>query len=329
MCNSFVSTFLGKLDGFFTEHEIDLIGRKLEDHVVDYDIKPIQTQLANYNSLEKYMKMYIVTRKIEGLSSNSLKLYTYYLTDLSNNIKKDVSVITANDVRKYLYNVQKIRGISNRTLESRRVIVTGFLRWLYEEGYTNFNATRGIKPIRFQVNVKDTLTSVELEKVRRACISKRDSAIIETLYSTGCRVSELIGMKRDDIDLLNREVMVLGKGGKRRKTYLNAKAEVAITEYWNTRVDDNPYAFISLKKPYHKLSKERVEQIVRNIGDKAKIKKKVHPHLFRHTVASDALSRGMNVAEIQRFLGHKNIDTTMIYAKVCDEDIKSNHKKFI
>ena len=86
---------------------------------------------------------------------------------------------------------------------------------------------------------------------------------------------------------------------------------------------------MSVIKPYKKITKECVEKIVREIGKKANINKRIHPHLFRHTVASDALSKGMNVAEIQRFLGHKSIDTTMIYAKVRDDDIKANHRKLI
>lgn len=329
MQDSFISEFISKIEPYFSQDDLLLIGKQLKNHTMNYDVCTKETHLTCDDQLTKYMQMYMVTRKIEGISPNSLKLYHYYLADFVRQTRKRVYDLTPNDIRLFLYGTQKSRGISSRTLESRRVIVTAFMRWLYDEGYTKENAAKGIKPIRFQVNPTNALTSVEMEKIRNACKDKRETAIIETLYSTGCRVTELITLKYDDINLNDREVMVFGKGGKTRTSYLNAKAEVSLYEYWNTRTDNNTYAFVSLNKPHKELTKECVEKIVRNIGKRAGIKRRVYPHLIRHTVATDLLSRGMNIAEIQRFLGHKNIDTTMIYARVCDGDIKNNHKKYI
>ncbi len=329
MCESFVSEFLVKLDKHFNPSDIRMIRKMLLMHLNDYEITVRQTNLACSDHLKKYMQMYLVTRKIEGLADGSLKLYSNYLSDFVQKTHKNPIDITPNDVRLYLYSVQKERGIQNRTLESRRVVVTGFLRWLYDEGHTKVNAARGIKPIRCQERVKEAISAIDMEKIRCACKSNRDRAIVETLYSSGCRVTELTKLKRDDISMENREIKIHGKGGRERVSYLNAKAEHALREYWNSRTDDNPYAFVSVIRPYHNVTKECIENVVRNVGKRAGLNRRIHPHLIRHTVATDALSRGMSIAEIQRFLGHKSIDTTLIYAKVCDDDIKNNHKKFI
>lgn len=327
--SDFVSEFLVKLDGHFSASDIRFVQKVLLLHMDDYEVTAKQTQLVSPDHLARYMQMYLVTRKIEGLSEGSLKLYASYLNDFVGRINKRMTDITPNDVRLYLYSIQKERGIANRTLESRRVIVTGFLRWLYDEGHTKVNAARGIKPIKCQEKVKEAISAIDMEKIRCACKSYRDRAIVETLYSSGCRVTELTKLKRDDISIENREIKIHGKGGRDRISYLNAKAEHALIKYWDSRTDDSPYAFVSVKQPYHCVTKECIEIAVRNVGKRAGLKRSIHPHLFRHTVATDALSKGMSVAEIQKFLGHKSIDTTLIYAKVCDDDIKNNHKKFI
>ena len=153
--------------------------------------------------------------------------------------------------------------------------------------------------------------------------------MVELFYSTGCRVSELTRLKRKDVDFQQGEVHLFGKGSKHRTSYLNAKAEVYLKKYLFSRRDNNEALFVSERKPHNSLKKTAVESIIRKLGERSNIGRRVYPHLIRHTTATDALERGMNVVELQRILGHEKLDTTMIYAKICQDSIKYNHKRYV
>ena len=164
-----------------------------------------------------------------------------------------------------------------------------------------------------------------------ACETIREHAIIEFLYSTGARVSELTVIKKSDINWYDKSVRLFGKGKKHRISFLNAKAEVALKKYLELRDDDCEYLFATIKRPYRNLSKDGVEKIVRNIARRASdsVGKHITPHILRHTTATTALQSGMPIADISKLLGHESIDTTMIYVKSSLEDVRAGHKKYI
>lgn len=201
---------------------------------------------------------------------------------------------------------------------------------LYRKGiYISHNPCKQIHPIKYEAKLREPLTGVEMELIRDACQTRREKAIIETFYSTGCRVSELAILKKTDVDFRKGEVHLFGKGSKHRISYINAKAEVALKKYLFPRSDDCPALFVTDRSPVRALKKEGIESIVRKIGERSGIERRVYPHLIRHTTATDALERGMNVAEVQKILGHEKLDTTMIYAKVCQDNVKYDHKRYI
>ena len=170
-------------------------------------------------------------------------------------------------------------------------------------------------------------TEIEIEKMRIAARNEeRLSAIIETLLSTGCRVAELVGIDRDDVQ--GDELVVYGKGRKERKAYLNAKAKCAIDRYLETRTDDNKALFVTLDRPNERLRISGVEIVLRKLGRQLGIDN-VHPHRFRRTAATFALRRGMPLDQVSKMLGHENIDTTQIYAITDQEQVKTNHKKYL
>ena len=163
------------------------------------------------------------------------------------------------------------------------------------------------------------------------CQSIKEKAIIEFLYSTGCRVSELSNVKKDDINWNEKSVHLFGKGKKHRTSFINAKAEVVLLQYLNDRDDDCEYLFVSSRKPYRRMHKEGIEKIVRNISARASTLtgKHITPHVLRHTTATIALRSGMPITDISKLLGHEKIETTMIYAKSSIEDVQAGHKKYI
>lgn len=295
--------------------------------LAEYDVTPKEKHLAVYkDEMPEELKIYLVTRKIEGLSANTLKIYSLYLTDMFQTIGKDIKNIAANDIRIYLYKLQESRQIGNRALEQRRGAIETFFRWCVDNEYIEKNPCHTIKPIKYGHKERTALTEKEFEAVRDACLTLREKALIEFLASTACRVSELVGTDTKDISFEKGKLTVTGKGNKERKVYLKPRAQYALLNYLNSRNDDCEALFVSERNPHQRLKKEAVEKIVRKIGERVGIE--LFPHLIRHTAATIALDHGMPITEIQRMLGHNSISTTMLYAKANDASVKTNHQKY-
>ncbi|MDY3058337.1 MAG: site-specific tyrosine recombinase/integron integrase [Mediterraneibacter faecis] len=330
MREQFVNEFIATLSNQIPDDAIKTVFQKLTMFVANYNIEPMYTEIVPYTSyLPKCYEVYFVTRKIEGMSMKSLELYNMVLKDFFLQVNKPIEEINANDIRIYLYKVQEERQISNSTLDGRRTIIHSFLEWAANDGYVGSNPCRNIKPIKFEKPKRKPLTGIELEEIRNACENLKDKAIIEMFYSTGCRVTELERLNKSDVNFQTKEVYLFGKGDKHRTSYMNAKAEIAIKNYMDSRTDTNEALFVSDRKPHGRMKKEAIERRVRLIGEKSGIGRRLFPHLIRHTTATDGLERGMPIEEVQKILGHVNISTTMIYAEVSQQNVKNSHRKCI
>ena len=304
----------------------------LDQLAARYEIHKKEVSLAPYNEeLPEIVKIYIVCKKIEGLSQRTLDTYMRMLRLFFRDIRKPLANITTNDIRVYLFNYQRERGCSNRSLDKYRQYLCGFFTWALDEGYVQANPMRTIPAIKYEKKPRKNLTQLELEYLRESCQTERERAIIDFLFSTGCRVSELAAVKLSDIDWDARSVQLFGKGAKYRTSFINAKAEVSLKAYLKTRDDDCEYLFITERKPYRSLTKDALEKIVRIIAERTdgNIQTHVTPHVLRHTTATLALQNGMPIADISKLLGHEKIDTTMIYAHTCMESVQSGHKKYV
>ena len=306
--------------------------RVLDQVATGYEVKRKETGLVVYNGdLPEVVKIYLVCKKMAGLSDGTLENYKIILSVFFREIRKPPQFITANEIRMFLYLYKEQKGISHRTMDKYREYITRFFTWAHAEGYLSNNPAANIAAIKYEEKPREALTQVELEYLRMACETIREHAIIEFLYSTGARVSELTAIKKADINWYDKSVHLFGKGKKHRISFLNAKAEVALKKYLESRNDDCEYLFATIKRPYRNLSKDGVEKIVRNIARRASdnVGKHITPHILRHTTATTALQSGMPIADISKLLGHESIDTTMIYAKSSLEDVRSGHKKHI
>lgn len=330
MREKFANEFITKLNGKISHEELKIVLSELQLFINNYEISTRQTDLVPYNNhIPDCFKIYMVSKKIEGLSDGTLQLYNLCLNDFFVYTDKPINNLSTNDIRIYLYSLQSRRGLSNHSLDERRLILNSFFEWCQNEGYINRNPCRLIRPIKFEQKPRTPLNGLELALIRYACRTYREKAMIELLYSTGCRVSELVTLNKSDINFQKGEVRLFGKGKKHRISYINSNAEIAIKQYIKFRKDDNDALFVSDRKPHNRLSKSGVERVVSVIGDRSGIGRKLYPHLIRHTTATDALNRGMSISEVQKILGHEKLDTTMIYAKVSQDNIKFNHKKYI
>ena len=187
---------------------------------------------------------------------------------------------------------------------------------------------RRIHKIRTKQPVKNIINDECIERLRDGCSESRDLAMIDFLYATGIRVGELVNLNIRDINFQSRECVVFGKGNKERVVYFDAKSKIHLQHYLASRNDDNPALFVSLNAPYSRLKISGVEIRLRRLGRKLNLDR-IHPHKFRRTMATRAIDKGMPIEQVQKLLGHSQIDTTMQYAIVNQANVKSAHRRYI
>lgn len=330
---NFANEFVSKLDGKISDEALRTVLQELQVFASNYDINQRETHVVPYqNNIPDCYRVYMVAKKIEGMSPESMKTYNFYLTDFFEHINRPFEQVTTNDIRIYLYETQKRTGISNRTLDGKRLVINTFMDWCWKEEYIPNNPCASIKPIKFEEKPREPLSNMELEIVRDACENYRDKAMIELFYSTGCSLSEMVNLKISDIDFTSKEVHLFGKGSKHRTSYLNAKVEYMLKKYFELERPKDSISdsvFVIFRKPYNEMHKGSIYARVKAIQKRSGIERSLFPHLLRHTMATDALNRGMNVAEVKEILGHEKLDTTMIYAKISHDSVKFNHKRYI
>lgn len=272
--------------------------------------------------------MYLEACEQSGKSSGTIELYKFHISHFLSYVNKDVVHINDDDLYSYLYNYRHQRTVSNSYLNQLRLVLNGFFKWLIKKRVLGTNPVDSIDPIKCQKKVKKPFSAKEVEMLRSACESERDLAIIECLYSTAVRASELLQLNRSDISLSKDDIIVLGKGNKERITYLNARSHIHLQNYLTLRTDDNPALFVSSKSPHDRLTRRGLEDILNRIAMSANVEK-VHPHRFRRTSATDLLNAGMPIEQVQELLGHKSIETTRIYCTISQEAVKHNHKRYM
>ncbi|ADU26058.1 site-specific tyrosine recombinase/integron integrase [Ethanoligenens harbinense] len=286
------------------------------------------TEKEDITGNPKLLEIFISAKRVEGCSEKSLKYYDATIRHMIVDIAKPVREIDTGDLRIYLANYQKLRNSSKVTIDNMRRIFSSFFGWLEDEDYILKSPVRRIHKIKTEKTIKDTFSDEGLEKLRDACDELRDLAMVDLLASTGMRVGELVQLNREDMNFHERECLVLGKGGKERMVYFDARTKIHLRNYLDSRSDDNPALFVSLTSPHERLLIGGVETRIREIGKNAALQK-VHPHKFRRTLATRAIDKGMPIEQVQRLLGHVKIDTTMHYAMVNQENVKNSHRKFI
>lgn len=285
---------------------------------------PEKSEVSN----EDYLKMFLDAKRIEGCSERTIDYYSKTITHLISTVATPVRKITTEEMREYLAEYQKINNCSNVTVDNIRRNISSFFSWLEEEDYILKSPMKRIQKIKTKTVVKSVISDETIEKLRDHCTEIRDLAMIDLLYSTGMRVGELVRLNRDDINLENRECIVYGKGDKERRVYFDAKAKVHLKEYLESRNDNNPALFVTLNSPHKRLKISGVEIRIRELG-RSVSQERIHPHKFRRTMATRAIDKGMPIEQVQKILGHSQIDTTMQYAMVNQSNVKNSHQKIM
>lgn len=327
------------------------IANRLYVLLKDVEISRAETALAVRNDLlnENLLKRFLAAKAVKGCTENTIIAYKNTLSYILKRFNKSVVDFTTDDIRVYIaYRLTQCK-ISKSFMNTEIRYLRSFFAWLALEEIVPNNPMLKIDSVKAPKVKKKAFTDIECEKIRSACRTSMEQAIVEILFSTGCRVSEVCAIKLEEID--GEKVIVHGKGNKDRQVYLNAKAQIAIQQYLKDRHDKNPYLFPAGiyaphqagKKPSrnrywyknaHEVSekgmrdKGAIEATVRRVGKRAGVEN-THPHRFRRTCATMALRRGMPIEMVSKMLGHENIATTQIYLDLSEHDLEESHKKFV
>ena len=313
---------LNEMEEFLNIAQLKKLQNSLVKNFVENEIKNID--LEN----EEYLSLFLEAKEIEGCSKRTIIYYKSTIEHLLQNIKTPLRKITTEMLRSYLVDYQGINDCSKVTVDNVRRNISSFFSWLEEEDYILKSPMRRIHKIKTKKCVKKIINDEDIERLRDGCNNARDLAMIDLLYSTGMRVGELVRINIDDINFEERECVVFGKGDKERKVYFDAKTKIHLKKYLTERNDNNPALFVSLIAPYNRLKISGVEIRMRELGKKLNIDR-IHPHKFRRTMATRAIDRGMPIEQVQKILGHSQIDTTMQYAIVNQNNVKTSHQKYI
>lgn len=271
---------------------------------------------------------FLMAKSLEGRSSETLKHYGYELTRLLSYTNKSVSDISSSDILAYLQLYKSTRRVTNQTLKNVRAIYSSFFAWLRDRDRIGTNPMILVDKIKTEKVIQKPFTDEERERIFQACDNLRDRAIVEFLYSTAVRVSELSRINRADVCLWDKTLFVYGKGAKERRVYLNEVSSMYLRDYLNSRTDDSEALFVSLRKPFSRLTKGGIESLIRTLGKRAGVQK-AHPHRFRRTSITNVINRGMKIEEAMIFAGHSKPETTMRYCTVDEEAVQYHHKIYL
>lgn len=327
----------------------------LDIALADFEITSRCTELMvmDESANEAILRRFLAAKLASGRTERTLEYYKNTIRAFLAKVDKNYDQITSDDIRLYIALRIKQDGVSKVTANNERRNVSAFYQWLQKEEILLRNPMAKVEGIKLQKVKKKAFEEIEMERIRDACRTNRERAIIEVLSSTWCRVSEIAQIKLSEIN--GDEILVHGKGEKDRIVYLNAKAKLAMEKYLDERKDINPYLFARAKYAgdvekfsktikrkaecewYRKadlvadaghIDKGTIESIVRSIGKRAGVQN-VHPHRFRRTGATYALAQGMPLITVSKLLGHADIGVTQVYLDISDKDLEEAHRKFV
>ena len=328
---------------------IRIVESALDLNLCRYDIIERERALVVYDESDAdTVKKFFVAKAVQGCTDGTLKNYKRTIEWAMNTIRKHLKDITSDDLRA-LFAYLKLKNCSSAHIATVQRALSSFFTWCELNGHVFPNPMKKVERTKVRTKIEEALTLEQMEAVRSAAKTKRDKAFIEMLYSTGCRVSELCALNRDDIDWDKLEAQVLGKGKKYRIVYITQRAKYAYLEYLSVRKDKSPALFgyntedtrsggdgvrrlLSAQgKEYDpdkgRMSKDEASSVCRHIGYALGFR--VHPHLIRKTMATQAMMRGMPIDEVRIMLGHESIATTTIYAQTLKDNIKDSHTKYL
>lgn len=319
---SLINSTRQRLGNMITADAMEKVINVLSDVIEGYDFRIKEAWGSDEH--DDLLECFLDAMGVQGRSAKTIARYRYVITKMMETVRMPTRQITVYHLRKYI-NDLKDRGVQDSTMEGVRQVFSSYFNWLQRESLIDRNPTANLGAIKCQKKVKKTYTDMDIEKLRRSCSNIRDRAILEVLRSTGCRISEVVGMNRDSLNLVGLQCVVHGKGNKDRITYIDKIAAMFLRAYLDDRKDEDPALFVN--RYGRRFNADGVREMLLRIAKRAGVDH-VHPHKFRRTLATELARRGMPIQEVARILGHEKIDTTMKYVVLNDDDVKHDYRRY-
>ena len=312
-----VGKFLTAVD---TKKVTDVVTDKLADYeLIENDHEGIDSDSLNY------LGLFLDAKRVEGRSEKTVNRYSYIIERMLKEIGTPVSRISKYHIRSYLMGL-KDHGLQDSSIEGVRACASSFFGWLWKEGLINSNPCANVGAIKCQKKIREPFSSIEIAQIKEGCETLRDKALIRFLLTTGCRISEVCSLNRDDVDFKELECNVLGKGNKERTVYIDSECALMLKKYLESRTDNSPALFEG--RGTDRLTPHGARFALKLIEEKTGVTN-IHPHRFRRTLATNLINHGMPIQEVAFVLGHEKIDTTLRYVYMEKTNVKNSYRKYM
>lgn len=293
----------------------------------EYDVQT--AQVYDRSNLPRRVEAFLAAKRIDGCRPKTIKGYRERLKMFMTQCSKPVQAITTDDLREYLAYLVDERHLMDNSVQAHINTLRSLFSWLVDEDNIRKSPMRKIKSLKIdKLRSRHPLTAEQLELVRDGCRGYKEKALVEFLVSSGCRVSEVAGLRVDDIDWRDRKCKVIGKGNKERTVYFSVRAKLMLQLYIAERRGGEAL-FASSRAPYEPLTDRGIEKMISKLGKRIGMERPLYPHLMRHTFASHALNCGMELTIIQHLLGHSDPKTTLIYAEIDPVRVQYEYNRMI
>ena len=312
-----------RLGSVLTVDQMTVVLQNMSEVLNSFEVEMIANGQDNTQS-EELLETFLHAKRLEGRSEKTLDRYKYVIRRIYDYAKTPVGKISVFHLRNYL-TIEKERGISDSTLDGIRQVLSAYFGWLQKEGLIKNDPTLNLQPIKIAKKVRKPYSTVDIRKLEDGCTTDRDKAIISILLSTGCRISEVCSMNKEDVDLVSKEILVIGKGNKERTVFINDVTVMFLKRYLASRNDNYPALFVG--KNTDRLHPGGIRKMLHIVADKVDVEN-AHPHRFRRALATSLINHGMPIQEVAVLLGHEKLDTTMKYFYSDKNNTKSSYNKY-
>lgn len=312
-----------RLNKFLPVDSVNAVMQILSDQMATYEVERLDG-CENDAESDELLTAYLDAKRVEGRSQKTIERYDYIIRRVYQNINVPIRNISVFHLRKY-FSDEKSRGVADSTLDGNRQVLSSFFGWLQKEGLLTVNPVSNLGTIKSVKKVRKPYSPVDIERLKEHCLCDRDKAILFVLLSTGCRISEICSLDRDNVDFEKMEIMVLGKGNKERTVFIDDITVMLLKRYLDSRQDMQTALFIG--KGARRLQPGGVRLMLKRLEARSGVTN-VHPHRFRRTLATNLIDRGMPIQEVAEILGHEKIDTTMKYIFTSKRNVKNSYNKY-
>lgn len=312
------------LGAFLTADNTTNVMRIISERISSFEVEQSKNDVSDAES-DELLATYLSAKQLEGRSEKTLARYEYIIKRMYEKVNVPIRKISVFHLRTYLSG-EKDRGISDSTLDGIRQVLSAYFGWLQKEGLLPSNPTVNLNSIKTIKKVRKPYTAIDIEKLKECCENDRDKAIMSLLLSTGCRISEICALNRNDIDFINKEILVLGKGNKERTVFIDDVTAMLLQRYLANRKDDSLALFVG--KGTERMQPCGIRKMIHAVAERAGVEN-AHPHRFRRTLATTLIDHGMPIQEVAAILGHDKLDTTMKYVYLNKNNVKNSYNKYV